>query len=101
METWAKDGLIDAAVAGGYYLPGGSAEAAYRALEKEVGGKAKVLLYSWVPRTVADADREAALARKLGAGQILFWEADYLDDGRPKAEISKALRAIGTPVRGP
>jgi hypothetical protein len=47
-----------------------------------------------VPRTVADVDREAALARKLGAGQILFWEADYLDDGRPKAEISRALRAV-------
>ncbi len=94
VAAWAKEGLIDAAVAGGYYLPGGSPEAAYRALENEVGGRAKVWLYAWVPRTVADVDREAALARKLGAGQILFWEADYLDDGRPKAEISKALRAV-------
>jgi hypothetical protein len=40
-------------------------------------------------------DREAALARKLGAGQILFWEADFLDDGRPKEEISKAFHAVG------
>src|SRR5262249_2824311 len=28
VQTWATDGLIDAAVAGGYYLPGGTPEAA-------------------------------------------------------------------------
>ena len=94
VETWAKEGLIDAAVGGGYYRDGGDAATAYRALEKEVGGKAKVWLYAWVPRSVADVDREAALARTLGAGQVLFWEADYLDDGRPKADISRALRAV-------
>jgi hypothetical protein len=94
VETWAKDRLIDAAVAGGYYLPGGTPEAAYRALETEVNGKARVWPYAWMPKAVADVDREAALARKLGAGQVLFWEADYLDDGRPKAEISRAMRAI-------
>jgi uncharacterized lipoprotein YddW (UPF0748 family) len=94
VETWAKEGLIDAAVAGGYYLPGGTQDTACRTLEKEVGGKARVWLYAWVPRTAADVDREVALAQKLGVGQILFWEADYLDDGRPKAEISRALRAV-------
>jgi len=94
VSAWADEGLIDAVVAGGYYLPGGSAEAAYRALENEVNGKARVWLYAWMPRTVADVEREAGLARTLGAGQILFWEADYLDDGRPKAEISRALRAL-------
>jgi hypothetical protein len=47
-----------------------------------------------MPRTVTDVNREAALARKLGTKQILFWEADYLDDGRPKAEIFRALQAL-------
>jgi hypothetical protein len=94
VETWAKDGLINAAVAGGYYLPGGSAESAYRALQREVEAKVDVWVYSWAPNNAADVDREAALARRLLARQILLWEADYLDDGRPKAQISNALRAI-------
>ncbi len=94
VSAWANEGLIDAAVAAGYYLPGGTPEGAYRALEKEVNGKVRVWLYAWMPRTVADVNREAALARKLGSNQILFWEADYLDDGRPKGELSRAMRAI-------
>jgi hypothetical protein len=98
VETWAKQGMIDAAVAGGYYLPGGTRELAYRALQKEIGGKADVWLYAWVPQNAADAEREASQASKLGAHQILFWEADYFDDGRPKSEISKALRSF--PGRG-
>jgi hypothetical protein len=63
-------------------------------LQKEIGGKAVAWLYAWVPHSAAEADHEAALARKLGALQILLWEADYLDDGRPKSEISKALRSF-------
>jgi hypothetical protein len=94
VETWARKGLIDAAVAGGYYLPGGTPEAAYRALQKEVAGKAEVWLYAWMPRNAADVERDVSLAHRLGARHILLWEADYLDDGRPKTEISRTLRSV-------
>ena len=93
VPTWCREGLVDAVVAAGYYREGGSPEAAYRALAEEAGGKADVWLFAWVPKGVADVDRDFDLARRLGARQILFWEADYLDDGsRDKAAIQRALR---------
>jgi hypothetical protein len=42
-----------------------------------------------VPQTVADFERDFALAQQLDARQILFWEADYIDD-RPQAAQLKA-----------
>src|ERR1019366_2958230 len=42
VNTWAQEGLIDAAVAAGYYREGGTAELAYRALKRETEGKVDV-----------------------------------------------------------
>ena len=96
VSTWAAEDLIDDAVAGGYYLEGGSPEKAYKALKKETGGKVNVWLYSWVPGSVSDFERDVALANKVGAKQILFWEADYIDARSNKEELQQAMskRAI-------
>jgi Glycosyl hydrolase-like 10 len=97
VAAWAREGLIDAAVAAGSYRAGGTPEAAGRALRAETGAAVDVWLYAWVPRTVADLERDAALARRLGTRQVLFWEADYLDDGRDKVALQRAMRGLAKP----
>ncbi len=93
METWAQEGLIDAAIAAGYYRAGGTAETAYQALAKETGGKVDVWYYAWVPFSVDEFTNEFNTAHKLGAERMLFWEADYID-GRPNpAELKAAMAA--------
>jgi hypothetical protein len=96
VKTWADEGLMNAAVAAGYYRDGGNAELAYKSLRDETagaGGKVDVWTYAWVPNNTAEFDRDYQLARKLGAKQILFWEADYID-GRPNAaELKAAMSA--------
>jgi hypothetical protein len=89
VATWASEGLMDAAIAAGYYRAGGSAEAAYRALEKETAGAVDLWYYAWVPQTPTEFAGQFTEARKLGAQRILFWEADYIDD-RPQATALKA-----------
>jgi hypothetical protein len=91
VNTWAREGLMDAAVAAGYYRDGGTPEMACRALKKETEGKVDVWSYAWVPQTVADFQRDFALAEQLQAKQILFWEADYIDDRPQAAEIKAAM----------
>ena len=91
VSTWAREGLMDAAVAAGYYRDGGNAEQAYRALKQETEGKVDVWSYAWVPQTVADFQRDLALARQLEAEQILFWEADYIDDGAQAPELKAMM----------
>ncbi|HEX8523657.1 MAG TPA: family 10 glycosylhydrolase [Tepidisphaeraceae bacterium] len=94
VKTWAKEGLIDAAVAAGYYRDGGNAEMAYKALKDETEGKVDVWTYAWVPRSVGEVQETLAVADRVGAKQILFWEADYIDDrGAAAKEIGAALRA--------
>lgn len=94
VRTWARQGLMDAAVAAGYYRPGGNAEAAYRALRAETEGKVDVWTYAWVPGTVNEFHDDVALAHRVGAHQILLWEADYID-GRPNAaELKAAMAAV-------
>jgi hypothetical protein len=93
VKTWAKEGLMDSIVAAGYYRDGGNAELAYNALRDETEGKTDVWTYAWVPGTPADFERDFALARKVGASQILFWEADYIDDRANAAELKSAMSA--------
>jgi uncharacterized lipoprotein YddW (UPF0748 family) len=92
VKTWAKEGLIDAAIAAGYYRDGGTAEMAYKALRDETaGGKVDVWSYGWVPNNVGEFDRDFNLAKNVGAKQILLWEADYIDARANGAELKAAM----------
>jgi hypothetical protein len=92
VPTWAKEKLVDAFIPEGYYRDGGTPEMAYNALKKEVG-EVPLGFYAWVPQNVGEFDRDYALAKKLGAPQMLFWEADYIDDRAAAAELKKAMSA--------
>lgn len=91
VKTWAKEGLMDSAVAAGYYRDGGNAEMAFDALKNEAGGKVDVWLYQWVPKSGPEFNEQVALAKKVGASQILHWEADYIE-GAAK-ELTQAMAA--------
>lgn len=93
VHTWANEGLMDEAVAAGYYVAGGDQEKAYRYLEAETGGKIPIWQYCWVPHQPEDFVRDIALAEKLGVKEMLFWEADYIDI-RPEPQRSEIIKAI-------
>jgi glycosyl hydrolase family 10 len=90
ISTWANEGLMDSAIAAGYYRPGGDATKAFQALQKETNGKVDVWYYGWVPQNPDEFMREFVVANKLGAKRMLFWEADYIDD-RPNADALKHI----------
>jgi hypothetical protein len=90
--TWAGEGLIDEITAAGYYRDGGDAKQAYQWLRAEVPASVDVWLWCWVPSTTEEFDRDFALAQELGAHQILFWEADYIDIYANKAELQQHMR---------
>jgi hypothetical protein len=96
MGTWASESLMDEAVAAGYYL-NGTPEMAFEALKKETGGKVALWFYAWVPQNVADLERDFALAKKLGASRLLFWEADYIDGRADREALQRAMRARAEP----
>jgi uncharacterized lipoprotein YddW (UPF0748 family) len=90
--TWAREGLIDAAVPAGYYMRGGDVEKAYQSLRDETEGKVDIWVYEWVPSSIDDIEADVAVTQKLRAKQILFWEADYID-GRPnEEELQREMR---------
>jgi hypothetical protein len=91
VKTWAKEGLMDSAVAAGYYRDGGNAEKAWHALHDEAGGKVDVWLYQWVPNTPFEFSGSLVQAKSVGAQQILFWEADYIE-GAAK-DLTQAMAA--------
>lgn len=91
LKTWANEGLMDHAVAAGYYRDGGNAEMAYNALREETGGKVDVWTYAWVPNSVDEFERDYQLAKKVGAKQMLLWEADYIDLRQSAAELKAAM----------
>ena len=97
LPTWAKEGLIDAAAPAGYYLPGGDAEQAYQALREETLGKTPIVLYRQVPGSAQQLQDGLQSARRVGARQILFWEADYIDglDQHAKTEVQRVMRLHG------
>lgn len=98
VRTWARDGLVDEMVAAGYYTAGGTPELGYRDLEEETEGRVPLWLYCWVPQTPEEFQRDLTLARKLGVKQMLFWEADYIDQRtQPQRDaILKAMREAST-----
>jgi hypothetical protein len=91
VETWAQEGLMDEVVAAGYYRDGGTPEKAWRSLKEDTAGKVDVWSYAWVPQTVAEFERDFSVAKTLGARQILFWEADYIDDRPNAAELKTVM----------
>jgi uncharacterized lipoprotein YddW (UPF0748 family) len=92
VSAWAREGLVDSVVAAGYYRDGGNAEMAWQALRKETDGKADVWTYAWVPASSGEVEQTFALAEKLGAKQILFWEADYIDDRSNAQALMELMR---------
>lgn len=94
VRTWAHEGLVNELVAAGYYVDGGTPESAYRWLKEETERQVALWLYCWVPGTVEDFTRDLALARRLGAPQMLFWEADYIDL-RPELERERIAAVMG------
>ncbi len=91
VATWANEGLMDAAIAAGYYRAGGNASKAYDALKNETQNKVDVWYYAWVPQTPEEFNREFDVASGLGAKQMLFWEADYIDDRPNAAALKQAM----------
>ena len=79
-KTWAREGLIDGAAAAGYYTEGATAEMAFNHLREETEGRTENHLYCWASKKPEDLARDRALARTLGARELLFWEADYIDN---------------------
>lgn len=94
VAAWAEEGLIEEVVPAGYYIGGGTPEKAYEALRRETNGKVDVVLYCWVPGSVAAFENDYALARKLKAKQMLFWEADYIDNASDpqKQELQQVMK---------
>jgi uncharacterized lipoprotein YddW (UPF0748 family) len=93
VATWADEGLINAAVAAGYYRAGGDATKAFEALKKETNGKVDVWYYAWVPNTPEEFERDFAAAEKVGAKNVLFWEADYIDDRANVGALKSVMSA--------
>ena len=91
--TWANEGLMDAAIAAGYYRPGGNASKAFEALRAETHGQVDLWYYAWVPQTPEEFGRDLAAAHDLRAKRILFWEADYIDDRPNAAALKQAMSA--------
>ena len=91
LTTWAREGLIDEALSAGYYRDGGNAELAYQALKEETLDKIPIVLFAWV-QSAEQFLNDVQIAQRVGAKQILFWEADYIDNQEPIAK--EALQRV-------
>ena len=92
VNRWANESLVDSVVAAGYFCDGGTPELAFKALTEETVGKLDVWSFAWV-QNIAEFNRDFALAKSLGAKQMLFWEADYIDNQPAKTELVQAMKA--------
>jgi len=97
VETWANEKLIDAAVVAGYYMDGGTAPLGYQYLKDLTHGQTDVWLYRWMPNSPAEFTNCIDEATTLGAKQILFWEADYIDGWGNKEEMNQAMGGYAAP----
>jgi hypothetical protein len=79
VRAWAERGLIDGAVAAGYFVGDGNAERAHAYLKAETGGRIPIALYCWMPKRPTDFQSCAVAAERVEAEELLFWEGDYLD----------------------
>ena len=92
VATWANEGLIDAAVAAGYYQGEGTPEKAYQALREETSGKVDTWYFGWVAANPEQFLLDVRQAIECGAGQLLLWEADYIDGFSNKDEMLALMR---------
>jgi uncharacterized lipoprotein YddW (UPF0748 family) len=95
IKTWAREGLVDSMLASGYYVEGGTPEKAYAYMVNETEKLVPITLYAWVPGEAADFEYNLKTARQLGAAEILFWEADYIDS-RPADKLKAIKESICT-----
>jgi hypothetical protein len=95
IRGWSREGLVDTVLAAGYYVKGGTPEKAYEYLARETEGRLPLTLYVWVPREASDFERDLKIAEGLGAREMLFWEADYIDSRPPEklAAIRESIRS--------
>ena len=90
LKTWARENLIDAVVAAGYYRGEPDPKAAYEEMRRETEGRVPVWLYGWL-----DANRVPPalhLAEELGAPELLLWESDYIGLPPANPELVKVMR---------
>lgn len=92
---WAQEGLMEEAVAAGYYRPGGTQEGAYRWLADETAGRVGLWLYGWL-NDEAWVRQELDAAERLGAMQLLLWESDYFIIPPDKVPVIKMMREFAT-----
>lgn len=90
VQTWAGEGLMDEAVAAGYYRPGGNAELTYNWLKEQTLGKCDLWLFGW-NGSVEGFRNDTALAERLGAAELLLWESDYIELPPKNADRVKAM----------
>ena len=92
VQSWAEQDLFDQIVAAGYYRDGGNPERAYHALRDETANRKEVWTFAWVPHNVEGFEQDVALARRVGARQMLLWEADYIAIRANAPELQQAMR---------
>lgn len=96
VRTWAREGLIDEAVAAGYYREGGTPAGAFEWLRKETEGRIGLWLYGWLGAAYPFR-ADTKLAESLGASELLLWESNYI--GLPPANQA-AVEAMAEYARG-
>lgn len=96
IKTWAEENLMDGITAAGYYTAGGNASLACSYIKKETEGKTPLLVYGWVPTTPEDFRRDVQIAHEAGTHEILYWEADYIDNQDPQSReaVITAIREL-------
>ena len=90
VATWANEGLMDAAIAAGYYRAGGDADEGVPGARR--GDRAAKSTSGTTPgcrKRPTSSTATSTPPQTLGAKRMLFWEADYIDD-RPKLPALKA-----------
>ena len=85
---------MDAAVAAGYYRDGGTpTKACAGAARRDRAARSMCGPTRGCRKTPAEFERDFDAGPILGAKQMLFWEADYIDDRPNAAELKAAMAA--------
>lgn len=94
--TWSDENLATAYVPAGYYLSPGTPAKACASVQAEIGAAGTVMPYFWLPASEAEVSAVHDAAQKLQCREVLFWEADYIDQ-RPeplRSAICAQMRAL-------